>query len=137
FFKNNALFRITDQGRDPITGEPIRKWIDTMANHASIVRRWSDLIGRERVEEFLDLCLRLDNLIDPHHAYERPRAPHVERELETPELSRLPVTREYMDPYINPPEYLEAERARLEAARFEEPPLPERPTRDVLGFLIE
>lgn len=137
FFKNNRLFGITDQGRDPLTGEPIRKWIDTMANHASIVRRWSDVIGRDRVEEFLDLCLRLDNLIDPHHAYERPNARDLESEPDAEELTRLPVTREYMDPYINPPEYLEAERARIEAARFAEQRQPERPTRDILGFLIE
>ena len=38
FFKNNFCFTITSQGRDPKDGSDVRKWIDTMANHGSIVR---------------------------------------------------------------------------------------------------
>ncbi|MCX7809242.1 MAG: SpoVR family protein, partial [Deltaproteobacteria bacterium] len=65
FFKNNFYFRATDQGKDPITGEPIRKWVDTMANHGATVRKWVDRIGVEKVEEFIDTCLSIENLIDP------------------------------------------------------------------------
>ena len=36
FFKNNFAFRTTDQGTHRRSGEAIRKWIDTMANHGAI-----------------------------------------------------------------------------------------------------
>src|ERR687884_2277221 len=49
FFKNNYFFKATDQGRDSESGGAIRKWIDTMANHGSTVRRWQDRVGVEKV----------------------------------------------------------------------------------------
>ncbi len=42
----------------------------------------------------------------------------------------------YMDPFINPPEVMEAERLRIEEQRRKAPRFPERPERDVLGFLM-
>ena len=69
FFKNNFAFSITDQGRDARTGQPVRKWIDTMANHGSIVRRWANRIGIDHVEAFVDSCLSLENLIDPQSPF--------------------------------------------------------------------
>src|SRR6478735_1660502 len=38
FFKNNFCFKATDQGRDAESGDSIRKWIDTMANHGATIR---------------------------------------------------------------------------------------------------
>src|ERR1700712_3588393 len=64
FFKNNYTFQRTDQGVDPRTGEPLRKWIDTMANHGAVVRRWASRVGIDKIEEFIDTCLSLENLID-------------------------------------------------------------------------
>lgn len=55
FFKNNRWFAHTN-----------RKMIDSMGNHASRVRRHMDLYGIEIVENFIDVCLSLENLIDPH-----------------------------------------------------------------------
>jgi stage V sporulation protein R len=77
FFKNNFAFGITDQGTDARTGEPIRKWIDTMANHGSIVRRWANRIGIEKVEAFIDGCLSLENLIDPQKPFEHEKQPDL------------------------------------------------------------
>src|SRR5690606_4358806 len=107
FFKHNYAFRATDQGRDPRTGEPIRKWIDTMANHGSIVRKWAGRVGGERVEEFLDLCLRLENLIDPNLPFAPPATRKDERDEPdaAPEIPRLPVAHEYMERFINPDEF--------------------------------
>ena len=45
FFKNNFCFKATDQGRDSESGGSIRKWIDTMANHGTAVRRWQDRVA--------------------------------------------------------------------------------------------
>ena len=65
FFKHNFCFRMTNQGRDPKSGGDVRKWIDTLANHGAIVRKWANRIGLETVESFIDACLSLENLIDP------------------------------------------------------------------------
>jgi stage V sporulation protein R len=42
-----------------------------------------------------------------------------------------------MDPHINPPAYLEAQRRRLEERERRARSFPEAPDRDVLGFLID
>ena len=75
FFKNNFAFRTTDLDAgdhiaDPIGRrkegyDPNRRWVDKMANHGSAVRRIVDRYGIHKVEEFVDVCLSLENLIDP------------------------------------------------------------------------
>src|SRR6201992_1085944 len=58
FFKNNYYFSKTN-----------RKMIDAMANHASRVRRHMARWGQDVVEDFIDTCLSLENLIDPMSGY--------------------------------------------------------------------
>ena len=128
FFKNNIWFSKTN-----------RHMMDEMANHATRIRRHIDRYGHEEVEQFIDVCLSLENLIDPHSMFMR-RLPDHSIYVETPveeKLTRYPAKR-YMDRYINPPERLRAEREQLTRqageSRFK---LPEKPQRDVLGFLLE
>jgi stage V sporulation protein R len=141
FFKNNFTFQTTNQGIEPRTGEPIRKWIDTMANHGSIVRRWANRVGIEKVESFIDSCLSLENLIDPNLPYEpvkkRPGRDEELEEDETEELPLLRVDKDYMESFINPEEFVAKQRKKLEDAKEKHKRFPERPRRDVLGFLIE
>ena len=54
FFKNNMYFAHTN-----------RKMIDDMANHATRIRRYQERYGIERVEQFIDACLAIEELIDP------------------------------------------------------------------------
>src|SRR5580658_6743813 len=54
FFKNNYWFSKTN-----------RKMLDAMANHAVKIRTYMDRYGQDRVEDFLDRCLSIENLIDP------------------------------------------------------------------------
>ncbi len=128
FFKNNFAFAHTH-----------RKMMDAMANHATRVRRHQDRLGVERVEDLVDRCLSLENLIDD-------QAPHVRRrprrgapaEGEDRRLARgLRADREYMQEFINPPGSLAEEQARLDAQAGRPARLPERPERDVLLFLLE
>lgn len=143
FFKNNFAFRTTDQGRDPETGEPIRKWIDTMANHGALIRRWINRVGIERVETFIDDCLSLENLIDPYRS--PARQPKRDEKAENREQydkpgvepARLRVDRDYMESYINPEEYMEEQRKRVAEEAQKEKRMPESPDRDVMGFLLE
>ncbi len=131
FFKHNFMFAGTN-----------RKMLDEMANHASRVRRYIDREGLEHVEGFIDRCLSIENLIDYTGMAAPPRASTSEdddEEEDRPgrEPKRLRA-KEYMDPYINPPSALEAERERLASQDQRKPrTMPERPVRDVLLFLLE
>src|SRR4051812_4364456 len=58
FFKNNLWFSKTN-----------RRMIDAMANHATRVRSYIDRHGVENVENFVDACLSLENLLDYHSAF--------------------------------------------------------------------
>ncbi len=132
FFKNNYFFSKTN-----------RKMIDGMANHAARVRRHMARWGQETVEDFIDTCLSLENLIDPMSAYiqrtPKPKAA-LPDELADDESGRVGRLRSkgYMDSFINPPEYIEAQKKKKEEeAKRAHRRFPEQPRRDVLAFLIE
>ncbi|MBL8999763.1 MAG: SpoVR family protein [Phycisphaerae bacterium] len=139
FFKHNLWFSKTN-----------RKMMDEMANHATRVRRHIDRQGQEAVERFIDACLTLENLIDPHSPFvtRDPRAGTSARgeggmsrdEDEAGparfEPEKLPA-KDYMDPFINPASEIERQRLehekKMKAAGSK---FPVRPTRDVLLFLL-
>ncbi|MCK4658025.1 MAG: SpoVR family protein [Phycisphaerae bacterium] len=132
FFKNNVWFSKTN-----------RRMIDEMANHATRIRRYIERYGLEKVERFIDTCLALENLIDPHSVFihrRRRRASRQEREREReirPEVARYPA-KGYMDRYINPPEVLEKElQEEIEKQEESHHRFPVEPARDVMLFLSE
>lgn len=53
FFKNNAWFSTTD-----------RNMMAVMANHGTKIRRYMERYGQNKVEEFIDRVLSIENLID-------------------------------------------------------------------------
>jgi stage V sporulation protein R len=131
FFKNNYWFSETN-----------RRMIDEMANHATRVRSYIDRHGLEPVEDFIDACLSLENLIDYHADFiqrkekrERPR-PGLAEEEETQEVPRLR-SKGYMEPYINPPAFLEEQKVKLAERAKKRRLVPEEPQQDVLQFLLE
>ncbi len=133
FFKQNWMFAPTN-----------RKMLDEMANHGQRVRAHMSRIGTEAVETFIDACLSLEDLIDPNASFHpQPGAAQVlahEDSEDAPELvshaSQKMRASGYMDPFINPPGWLdEQKQKRLEAARKLER-FPPRPERDVLLFLL-
>jgi len=128
FFKNNYFFSKTN-----------RRMIDGMANHATRIRRHMERLGVEKVESFVDACLSIENLIDPMSPFIVRKAPErapTSPEPETPEIPRLR-SKGYMDKFINPPEYLETQRKKLEREREKPRRNPPEPERDVLAFLLQ
>lgn len=126
FFKNNYWFSKTN-----------RKMLDQMANHSSIIRRISNEIGVEVVEDFIDHCLTLDNLIDIHSPFKTARAaPKEDDSISKPAShpSKLQA-KKYMDSYVNPKEFLDAQAEKIEQESQKQRQFPEHPERDVLGFL--
>ena len=133
FFKNNIWFSKTN-----------RKMMDGMANHGTRIRRHIERYGHDEVEQFIDTCLALEDLIDPHSAFmkrsddsRKPTGESHPKEAIEEQLTRYPA-KDYMERYINPPEALDAERERglksIEEARRAFPSAPER---DVLRLLLQ
>lgn len=129
FFKNNLWFAKTD-----------RKMIDVMANHGTKIRRYAEKYGHEEVERFVDACLSIDNLIDMHSPFiKRRRDKETAEERDEPKraIPRKLRSKEYMDRYVNPPEFLEEQKKKLTEAIEKSKNFPEQPERDVLLFLLE
>src|SRR5262245_29222542 len=132
FFKNNYWFSQTN-----------RKMMDEMANHGNRVRRYMDRFGVEEVEDFVDSCLSIEDLIDLHAPfikraeekpkYEFPRADHEEL---PPTPGRF-ATKRYLDSFVNPPDVLAAEAEQLRKEKELEEKRPPGPARDVMKFILE
>jgi stage V sporulation protein R len=128
FFKNNIWFSKTN-----------RKMMDSMANHAVRIRRYMDRYGYDTVENFVDTCLSLENLIDRHSVYveQKSQKPKENSEVKN-ELGLLKYDREYMRDYINPPEFVEEQkRKRAEEQAKKAERYPDEPQKDVLKFLLD
>lgn len=128
FFKNNAYFTGTN-----------RKMMDEMANHGMRVQRYADQHGRDTVEEFIDICTSLDNLIDPDMLFSHTTNSHVSGDDSEDPIRDVPrlKSKSYMDSFINPPEYINERREQMELARERDARFPARDVKDVLMFLLE
>lgn len=132
FFKNNMWYSKTN-----------RKMMDEMANHATQIRRFIERYGHDVVEDFVDICLSLENLIDPHSPFIR-RNNGKDQSFsngEIEEQARAPVklkSKSYMDAFINPEEFIQEQKQFAKARKKKlKRKYPEEPERDVLLFLIE
>ena len=125
FFKNNAFFRNTN-----------RHMMDELANHGNRIHDYMSRHGQNVVEDFIDTCSSLENLIDTRLLFDIARSQSAAQSDESParDVPRLR-SKSYMDSFINPPEYMEARRREIEDEK--KPSLAGGEVRDVLGFLIE
>jgi stage V sporulation protein R len=118
--------------------------MDEMANHGNRIRRYMDRFGQEEVEEFIDACLSIEDLIDIHSPHikrrddrDRYHFPTAAEEDAEPVAAGRFQAKGYMDSFINPPDRLATETARLKAAREKSERFPSHPERDVMLFLLE
>ena len=126
FFKNNYWFSKTN-----------RKMLDVMANHAVRVREYMELYGQDTVENFIDRCLAVENLIDPFSQFSGP-VQKSEEPQKAQEPGRLKTDRQYMDKFINPPEFLDEQRKRIAEKKSKKVKrFPEDPEKDIVGFLLK
>jgi len=128
FFKNNAWF-----------GKTNRQMVDSIANHAVRINRHIDEHGKDTVEQFIDVCLSVENLIDIHSPYfsQKKTVSEEQRDKERQEAKgRRISTRAYMEGFINPPEVIEREKQEILEKIEKTENFPEDPQKDVLLFLL-
>ena len=134
FFKNNYWFSRTN-----------RRMMDEMANHGNRIRRYMDRFGVEVVEDFIDACLSVEDLIDIH-------APFIKRFEESTKYEFRDATdvegatsgdparfraKSYMDPFINPAEALARSADRQQREQERKQHFPSEPIQDVMLFVLE
>jgi len=127
FFKHNYMFAPTN-----------RKMMDEMANHGARVRKYMQKFGVETVENFIDCCLTIEDLIDLHAPFIKRTADEssTRNEEESSEDDLSFASSGYMNRYINPPEVLAKERQRRRELMEQEQRFPPEPQKDVLQFLL-
>lgn len=128
FFKCNQWFSQTN-----------RKMMDDMANHGTRIRRHMDEVGVEPVEDFIDACLSIEDLIDIHSPFIQRRDVKSRYDFDENKGadSQSPrfKAKSYMDAFINP-----RKESNGNGEAVEEQPAskyPVRPERDVMLFLLE
>ncbi len=138
FFKNNYWFSKTN-----------RKMLDTMANHAVKVRDLMDAYGVDRVENFIDQCLSIESLIDPFLPFAQTKRREDDSALTGPnsqtatsgkeamEVGKIRADRNYMDKYLNPPEFVEQQKKLASESAQKQKKNPAEPQKDVLLYLLE
>lgn len=144
FFHHNRWFSKTN-----------RDMIKVMEQHAQHIERYMEKYGVERVESFIDKVLSVQYNIDPHAPFikrrwgatsqkKKPKRPVLEDEAqgedEGADIARIPAKRDYMDRYLNPKEWIEEQRRRLESERerrrLRDASELEEPQKDLLQFLM-
>jgi len=126
FFKNNIWFSKTN-----------RKMVDHIANHGIRIRKFIEKYGAQEVEKFIDTCLSLENLIDIHSLFiKRTREQDEQEEDSIKTIAKLK-SKDYMDSFINPDDFLNSQRESIEKQKHKKRKFPEAPEKDVLQFLIE
>ena len=132
FFKNNMWFSKTN-----------RKMLDEMANHSTRIREYQDRYGVDNVENFIDTCCSLDNLIDFFSVFVQKPSAVTPGDLDTQSderatdsLVRKFDSKSYMDKYVNPKAYLDEQEKKIREEAAQTRKFPAEPQRDILQFLI-
>ena len=143
FFWNNAYFAGTN-----------RKAVDMMANHAVAIEMIKDRMQNSNkeqlVEEWIDTCLSLADLIDRNASAIQRSSQKEDADFLAGEKKEEEVwsgkfdAKNYLDEFVNPKDEIARHRLRVEAERkkradIEEKGLifPAEPTPDVFKFLID
>lgn len=128
FFKNNLLFKNTN-----------RNMINKMGDNAAAISKIINLQGLEKVESFIDSCLMIEDLIDPNclaapkKNKESPLFYEEEPAIEIPRFK----AKDYMQDFINPQEFLEAQKEKIEEEKLRNKEKLPEPERNIMKFLLE
>ena len=141
FFKTNIFFKSTNQH---VINEAEDQYgtsaVNEMACHGTRIRKYFTRRGKDQVGRFIDKVLMIRTLIDPSAAWERRKCKEVivsdNREYKFPKKVKVDDGHDYMDEWLNTPEYMRQEEQRIKEDEIkEELNIFSEPTRDIFGFL--
>jgi stage V sporulation protein R len=136
FFRNNYWFRGTN-----------KNMMDVMANHGTKIRRYMDRHGQDKIENFIDKVLSLENLLDPNVLFETPELDRRRREQVVQEKremnsdqddERSKALKSYMNSKINSKDAPKGKDQDLEEKIDPQALNPcDLPTRDIMKFILD
>jgi len=134
FFKHNKFFEPTQKFAESYN------MINELANHGNRIREYMQRWGKERVTEFIDHILRIDTLIDPESAWDEKVVKDLiirdQRKYRHPRRLKVDSTRRHMEDWINPREWKDRERKRIDRKEAaEDLGLFEDSTKDIMRFI--
>lgn len=127
FFKKNVFF-----------GQTSQNMMNELANHGSRIRRYMSEWGKEPVGKFIDKILCIETLIDPAAAWNKRsmKEPVYRAKREYHHPRRLRVDHDYMEDWINTPEWKKMEKDRIQEEDIRRQiGIFENPTKDIFGFI--
>jgi len=131
FFKNNQWFKHTP-----------KDMIKVMHTHAERIEEYMNKHGVAGVESFIDKALSIQYDLDQYASFIKRRRPlKKDEEREREEIVKIPIKRDYMERFLNPPEWLERQRQRLKELKEKRKQMRdetelEKPQKDLVGFLM-
>ncbi|MBI3460497.1 SpoVR family protein [Candidatus Acetothermia bacterium] len=130
FFKNNRWFSKTP-----------KDMVKLMHNHAIVTEEYMNKHGVAEVESFIDRALSIEYNIDQYSQFIKRRWQTEEAEENHREPSKIPVKREYMDRFVNPPNWVEQRKSKIKETKdkhkhlHDQTDLP-KPHKDLIWFLM-
>ena len=107
-----------------------------MANHATRIREYQDRYGVDTVENFIDVCCSIDNLIDFYSPFVNPVKEKTNQEKDDHERAggesssiRRFATKDYMEQYVNPRAFIKEQEEKIRTTQEENRKFPQRPER--------
>ncbi len=133
FFKHNRWFSKTP-----------KDMIKIMHTHAQRIEEYMNKYGVAQVESFIDRVLSIQYEIDQYAPFIKRRWHHPledrAEEGREREPKRIPVKRDYMDRFVNPPAWVEERRSKLQKQHAQRPRDETelaKPQKDLLAFLVK
>jgi stage V sporulation protein R len=131
FFKHNRWFAKTP-----------KDMIKVMHTHAERIEEYMNKYGVTEVESFVDKALSLQYEIDQHSPFIKRRWSRQVLDEQEKEPARLPVKREYMERFVNPPHWVDERRTKLKQAQEKVRQLRDetdltKPYKDALWFIMK
>ena len=109
-----------------------------MANHAVRIRRYMDKYGEDKVENFIDRCLSVEDLIDPYLPFAESKRETEDKVVpEEPGVGKFKAPRSYLENFMNPKDFVEQQKKNMETKKTENKQFPAQPQRDILQFVLE
>lgn len=131
FFKHNRWFSKTP-----------KDMIKIMHTHAERIEEYMNKYGVTEVESFIDKALSLQYEIDQYAPFIKRRWSRQVLDEQEKEPLRIPVKRDYMERFVNPPKWVDERRTKLKQAQEKVRQLRDetdlaKPHKDALWFIMK